>query len=602
MSGFRSSFRSFASNVRAGLSRRRGRLRLGRFLAGVGLALLLAIAQGVAPWAAAPAVARVPGDIEGHWAGDCIAALAYRRIVVGDENGRFRPDDPATRAEFAAFLRSVTDRGGQLLLPFGTPAAPANPNAPLPRSRAIAEVVARLGRPGTVGPRASLMLAQTFTDADAIPLGDRPGVAAALRDGIVANYPDPARLEPTRPLRRGEMAALVCQALRGRLEVPATNALQPFVARSPEVRGVWITNVDSEVMFDRDRFRSALETLADLNFNTIYPTMWNEGYTLYPSDVGQQASGWQVDPQPGLRGRDLLAEAVAEGHRLGLTVVPWLEFGLMAPADSDLARRHPDWLTQRRDGSRIYTYGTHDRVWLNPNHPQVQQLLLGLVREIVTRYDADGIQFDDHLAMPVATGYDPTTVAQYKLAHEGQPPPENPEDPEWMRWRADRLTQLVGRIRQTVRDACPDCLMSLSPNPHHFSYPTSLQNWTRWVGLGWIDELLVQVYREDLDRFQAELLDPDLQQASFRIPVSVGVLTGLRQKFVPIARVEEKVRAVRQESLAGVSFFFYETLWNLVEEPRPLRQNAFKRLFFHPARRPLPVALESAPPLAAWPE
>jgi len=31
-------------------------------------------------------------------------------------------------------------------------------------------------------------------------------------------------------------------------------------------------------------------------------------------------------------------------------VIPWFEFGFMAPADSDLAKRHPDWLTSRRDG------------------------------------------------------------------------------------------------------------------------------------------------------------------------------------------------------------------------------------------------------------
>jgi len=44
---------------------------------------------------------------------------------------------------------------------------------------------------------------------------------------------------------------------------------------------------------------------------------------------------------------------IVEGTSKGMGVIPWFEFGFMAPADSDLAKRHPDWLTSRRDGSQI---------------------------------------------------------------------------------------------------------------------------------------------------------------------------------------------------------------------------------------------------------
>jgi len=76
-------------------------------------------------------------------------------------------------------------------------------------------------------------------------------------------------------------------------------------------------------------------------------------------------------------------------------VIPWFEFGFMAPADSDLAKRHPDWLTSRRDGSQIWIEGKHE-VWLNPFRPEVQQFIQDLILEIVSK-DIDGIQFDDHL-------------------------------------------------------------------------------------------------------------------------------------------------------------------------------------------------------------
>jgi uncharacterized lipoprotein YddW (UPF0748 family) len=59
-------------------------------------------------------------------------------------------------------------------------------------------------------------------------------------------------------------------------------------------------------------------------------------------------------------------------------------------------------------------------------------------------------------------------------------------------------------------------------------------------------------------------------------------------------QIQEQVQAVRDQGFAGVSFFFYETLWNLVSDPaiaapeeRLRRRKAgFQSLFPSPAARP----------------
>ena len=140
----------------------------------------------------------------------------------------------------------------------------------------------------------------------------------------------------------------------------------PRSRQSSELRGVWLTNIDSDVLFERDRLSKALQNLKQLNFNVVYPTVWNWGYTLYPSKVAQSVFGRSLDPEPRLQGRDILKEIVDGGHQQGLTVIPWFEFGFMAPADSDLAKRHPEWLTNRRNGTKIVKEGSHERVWLSP--------------------------------------------------------------------------------------------------------------------------------------------------------------------------------------------------------------------------------------------
>ncbi|NJN87759.1 MAG: glycoside hydrolase family 10 protein, partial [Leptolyngbyaceae cyanobacterium SL_7_1] len=45
-------------------------------------------------------------------------------------------------------------------------------------------------------------------------------------------------------------------------------------------------------------------------------------------------------------------------------------------------------------------------------------------------------------------------------------------------------------------------------------------------------------------------------------------------------------QAARSRQMAGISFFFYETLWNLTAEPTVDRQTTLRRLFSAPALRP----------------
>ncbi len=359
-----------------------------------------------------------------------------------------------------------------------------------------------------------------------------------------------------------------------------------------ELRGVWLTNIDSDVLFERDRLKNALQTLDELNFNTVYPTVWNWGYTLYPSKVAGKVIGRSLDPTPGLKGRDMLKEIVSEGHKKGLTVIPWFEFGFMAPADSLLAKNRPQWLTNRSNGTRIVKEGTHDRVWLNPFRPDVQQFIQNLIVEIVKNYDIDGIQFDDHFGLPSELGYDAYTVALYKKEHRGKAPSVNPKDSEWVRWRANKITDFMKRVFTAIKATKKDCLVSVSPNPQRLSYEFLLADWQKWERMGLIEELVLQIYSKDLDFFISELEYPEVKAARSHIPVSIGILAGLKNRAIPIQQIQTRVQKVRDRNFAGVSFFFYETLWNMSKEKPQDRQTGFQNIF------PTPTAYPNL--LAGW--
>ncbi|MEG4426670.1 MULTISPECIES: glycoside hydrolase family 10 protein [unclassified Microcoleus] len=366
---------------------------------------------------------------------------------------------------------------------------------------------------------------------------------------------------------------------------PRLLAQTPPKAPTTELRGVWLTNIDSDVIFSRNNIIDAVNRLDQLNFNTIYPTVWQGGYTLYPSDAAQRVFGQSIDPSPGLKDRDILKEIIAQSRQKGIAVIPWFEFGFMAPAESELATLHPDWLAQRRDGSTIWKEGKHDRVWLNPFHPEVQQFISDLILEIVDNYDIDGIQFDDHFGLPVEFGYEPLTVSMYQQQIKS-PPSNDPRETFWVRWRADKINDFVGRVSRDIKSRKEKCIVSLSPNPFHFSLPAHLQDWFTWERRGYIDEIVLQVYRSDIKRFSAELEREEVKLAKLNIPTAIGILTGLKNNSVPLKQIQEQVQEVRKRDFAGVSFFFYESLSNWAKETPEQRNSALQEFFPTKMQRP----------------
>ncbi|MEC5031941.1 MAG: family 10 glycosylhydrolase [Oscillatoria sp. PMC 1051.18] len=551
-------------------------------------------------------------DLQGHWAQTCIQQLAREKIISGYPDGSFRPNSPVSRAEFAAIVSNafphapVVRSGGnfrdvtsnywaanairqayQTNFLSGYPQQIFRPTQNIPRVQALVALASGLGY--TPSQPVSETLSQNYFDASAIPDYATSAIAAATEKQLVVNYPNVKQLKPTQFATRGEIAAFVCQGLGKNNLIAAEyipgGEVTPLV--STELRGVWLTNIDSDVLFARNKLSDAVKRLNELNFNTLYPTVWNDGYTLYPSPVAESVIGRQIHPEAGLQGRDFLQEIIAEGRAQNMAVIPWFEFGFMAPAESQLAKRHPQWLTKRQDGSTIWLEGGRlERVWLNPLNPEVQKFITDLLVEIVANYDLDGIQLDDHFGFPYDFGYDDYTINLYRQEHAGRNPPSDEKNIEWIRWRADKITEYMAEVFRAVKDSQPTALISVSPNPQEYSLEYFLLDWEKWERLGLIEELIVQVYRDDYDRFVRELNQPEMEAARLHIPVGVGILSGLKGRNVPFSQIERQVETVRNKGFAGVSFFFYESLWNYTSETPPQRQAALKELFAAEAERP----------------
>jgi hypothetical protein len=191
----------------------------------------------------------VPNDF---WARPYIEGLAQRGIVKGLPNGKFRPNQPMTRAEFAAQLQKAfaqkptgtapnfkdvssnfwassaikeTTKTGFLQ---GYPRNIFRPQQKLPRVQVLVALVKGLDLKPPADPAKVL---QIYQDADQIPNYAVKPVAAATQSGLVGNYPKQNLLKPNQSATRAEVAAWIYQAL---VKTGKAEKISPQAAASPK--------------------------------------------------------------------------------------------------------------------------------------------------------------------------------------------------------------------------------------------------------------------------------------------------------------------------------------------------------------------------------
>ncbi len=134
--------------------------------------------------------------------------------------------------------------------------------------------------------------------------------------------------------------------------------------------------------FDAKEFARTMKR-AHVNSVTVFAKC-HHGMSYYPTKVGT--------PHPALNGRDLLGEQIEALHREGIrcpiyTTVAWEE---------DVAFKHPAWRAVRADGTCLRSNGGINVAWWFNNwlHPDYQDYIEAHVRELISRYDVDGLFFD----------------------------------------------------------------------------------------------------------------------------------------------------------------------------------------------------------------
>jgi uncharacterized lipoprotein YddW (UPF0748 family) len=335
-----------------------------------------------------------------------------------------------------------------------------------------------------------------------------------------------------------------------------------------EFRGVKLTNVDSNVLFSDQNIADAMDYLSSIGVNAVLSVVWNGAYTQYQSAVMDSMFGQSIHSQ--FKGRDPLDRLVIEAHRVGIEVYPWFEYGFAAwysgdgfPRGGHILAKYPSWALRSIDGQICNKNGFD---WMSAVNPDVQSFINSLIKEVIVKYDVDGVEFSDRIpAMPVEGGYDSVTVALYKADHAGSAPPSAFTDAEWMRWRADKMNKWYADVRGFIKKQSSHLVVASSPSQYPWSYQEYLQDSYTWLLKGIPDHYIPQLYRYSFADYSYELnksleLVGTVNKSKLFPGILMNVGTGSSEYVMAPDYLLQAVKANRDNGINGEAFFYYEGL------------------------------------------
>ncbi|GAA4214207.1 glycoside hydrolase family 10 protein [Actinocatenispora rupis] len=271
-----------------------------------------------------------------------------------------------------------------------------------------------------------------------------------------------------------------------------------------QLRAMWIASVVNidwpsgtglPAQQQRDQLVAWFDLAVRLNLNAVMLQVRPTADAFWPSQYepwSQYLTGTQgTDP-----GYDPLEFAVAEAHKRNLQLHAWFNpYRVSMQTDPTKlvpwhpARQHPEW---------VFAYGP--KLYYNPGIPEVRRFVEDAILD-ATRYDIDGVHFDDYFyPYPVAgeTLPDADTYATYGAGFD------RIED-----WRRHNIDLLVSEMQHRIHAAKPWLAFGVSPfgiwrnkasDPNGSdtggteSYDANFADTRGWVKKGWLDYINPQVY------------------------------------------------------------------------------------------------------------
>ncbi len=249
-----------------------------------------------------------------------------------------------------------------------------------------------------------------------------------------------------------------------------------------EMRGVWVTYLELDrLLSDKTAQQAAqaienmMSRIAAFGLNTVFFHVRANSDAYYVSDRFPPAASAAALLAEGF---DPLDCAVKAAHRRGLALHAWV---------------NPYRVGRRAENSRCEEMFERDGVsYYVPSAPAVQGLILSGIRELTSRYDIDGIQFDDYFyPADDISNTQPEAFEQDAFAAYAQQGGRHAISV----WRTEQVNSLIASVCRLVHTK-PGLVFGISPSldieKNASSHYADLVQWS--TRTGYVDYICPQLY------------------------------------------------------------------------------------------------------------
>ena len=360
-----------------------------------------------------------------------------------------------------------------------------------------------------------------------------------------------------------------------------------------ETRALWVVR---HALSTPGRVDKVVEVAAQVNINTLLVQVRGRGDAYYASDLAPQAEELEAAP----KGFDPLDRIIRRGHAEGMEVHAWINVYLVWSAGGPprgvlhAVNAHPDWISVRADGRRLaemlpqeFQEERLEGMYLSPGNPEVKRHLREIVREIVTRYDVDGIHLD-YVRYPEPTvGYDAATRTAFEREFGIDPLQIDAPDSttlaligadripdlraRWIQWKRDQVTDLVRTIRGDLDlMGRPIKLTAAVIADQNAALNRYLQEWPTWLRDGLLDAAVPMAYSPSTLIVERQL------RAAMAIPTERQVWAGIGIYNEAARDATDKIRKARALGVDGIALFSYDSLLGRAGYARSIKTWSFR--------------------------
>lgn len=317
-----------------------------------------------------------------------------------------------------------------------------------------------------------------------------------------------------------------------------------------EVRGVYAHFIN-EVRDSKEGvndLKRIINELADLGISILIP--------LAKDTKSGVSYNSKYIPKRFFKSIDIIYETSRICKEFSIEVHPWI--CLFVESDSKtsyILRKHPEWAFIDYYGNLIGA--------LCPSNEEVRKFLLDMVREIIEKYDVNGINLD-YVRTPGELCYCKNCINKFKKEFGKDPKSLKPGTEDWYLWEEWQRNNISSLVRE-IHDLTKEYGVKLSAYVWTSSSRyTVAQDWPAWVRKGYLDFIIPTGYVYSTDVFkwlcrEARMIVADI------IPtyICIGIRTshGFLERPIDVATY---VDIVRRTGLPGYVFFSLSSLLPMI--------------------------------------